>query len=182
MGIESLADAGSTLFLRHPDARIGGTVDTVAAPYLRLTGTSMAAPVVAGIVALMLEANPALTPNLVKAVLQYTAERKAGYEPTAQGGGFVNARGAVQLAFELAGLPASEPDPTPWSRQFQWGNERALGGTLTASASAWRAAVVWGAPVTATGDAVTWGLQDDGVTPWTASARPRAGRDAGGDR
>ena len=34
----------------------------------------MAAPVVSGTVALMLQANPTLTPNLVKAILQYTAQ------------------------------------------------------------------------------------------------------------
>ena len=34
----------------------------------------MAAPVVSGTVALMLEANPSLTPNAVKAILQYTAQ------------------------------------------------------------------------------------------------------------
>ena len=34
----------------------------------------MAAPVVSGTVALMLQANPKLTPNLVKAILQYTAQ------------------------------------------------------------------------------------------------------------
>jgi subtilisin family serine protease len=34
----------------------------------------MSTPVVAGAVALMLQANPALTPNLVKAVLQFTAQ------------------------------------------------------------------------------------------------------------
>ena len=43
-------------------------------PYLSLSGTSMAAPVVTGTVALMLQANPNLTPNLVKAILQYTAQ------------------------------------------------------------------------------------------------------------
>ena len=34
----------------------------------------MAAPVVSGTVALMMQANPSLTPNMVKAILQYTAQ------------------------------------------------------------------------------------------------------------
>jgi serine protease AprX len=42
----------------------------------RGSGTSYAAPVVAGIVALMLEANPNLTPELAKEILHLTAERR----------------------------------------------------------------------------------------------------------
>ena len=49
----------------------------------------MAAPVVTGTVALMMQANPALTPNLVKAILQYTAEHKSRYDALTQGGGFL---------------------------------------------------------------------------------------------
>ena len=92
-------------FATHPAERLWGTVDTATPPYLSLSGTSMAAPVVAGTVALMLQANPALTPNLVKAVLQYTAEHRAGYDDLTQGAGFLNARGAVQLARSLSGDP-----------------------------------------------------------------------------
>ena len=58
----------------------------------------MAAPVVSGTVALMLQANPSLTPNPVKAILQYTAQIYAGYDPLTQGAGFLNAKGAVELA------------------------------------------------------------------------------------
>ena len=58
----------------------------------------MAAPVVAGTVALMLQANPDLTPNLVKAILQFTSQEYPGYDALTQGAGFLNARGAVQLA------------------------------------------------------------------------------------
>ena len=45
----------------------------------------MAAPVVSGTVALMLQANPKLTPNLVKAILQYTAQEYPGYNAASTG-------------------------------------------------------------------------------------------------
>ena len=44
-----------------------------------LSGTSMATPVVTGAVALMLQANPKLTPNMVKMILMYTAQPLAGF-------------------------------------------------------------------------------------------------------
>ena len=71
---------------------LNGTVPTSYLPYLSLSGTSMATPVVSATVALMLQANRALTPNLVKAIFQYTAEAEPGYHPLTQGAGFVNAR------------------------------------------------------------------------------------------
>lgn len=169
VGIESLADASSTIYQTSPGARIDGTVDTVAAPYIRLTGTSMAAPIVAGTVALMLEANPDLTPNLVKAVLHYTAERRPRYETLAQGAGFLNARGAVQLAMELAGARAQAADPTRWSRQILWGDARVRGGMITMDANAWRTDVIWGASTTPQGEPVTWGTVPDSNVPWKYS-------------
>lgn len=166
VALESLADPGSTLYTRHPTARLRGTVDTAHAPYLALTGTSMAAPVVAATVALMLEANPSLTPNLVKAILQYTAERRSRAELAAQGAGFLNARGAVQLAASLAGEDDPAPDPTPWSRQILWGNQRLRGGVITADANAWREDVTWGAATTPEGEGLTWGRIADTDLPW----------------
>ncbi len=159
VGIESLTEAGTLLFKAHPAARLWGTVATATPPYLSLSGTSMAAPVVAGTVALMFQANPALTPNLVKAILQYTAEHRASIDDLTQGGGFLNARGAVQLADSLAHpdrLPGP-PDPTPWSRHIDWGNHRIGGGLLQPTATAWAANVTWGAATTASGGHVTWG-------------------------
>ena len=40
---------------------------------MQLSGTSMSAGVVTGVVAILKQANHRLTPNLAKAVLQYTA-------------------------------------------------------------------------------------------------------------
>jgi subtilisin family serine protease len=160
VGIESLADGSSLLFATHPLARLWGTVDTVTQPYLSLTGTSMAAPVVAGTIALMLQANPALTPNLVKAILQYTAEHRKGYDALTQGAGFLNARGAVQLARRLGGdlaTPATAQDPTPWNAHINWGNHRIGGGTLQPGANAWRLDVPWGASTTSEGESIIWG-------------------------
>ena len=158
VGIESLADATSTLFATHPAARLWGTLDTATQPYLSLSGTSMAAPVVTGTVALMMQANPALTPNLVKAILQYTAEHKSRYDDLTQGAGFLNARGAVQLAKSFAnGADRPVADPTPWNKHINWGNHRIGGGVLRPDANAWSPNVIWGASATDAGDTIVWG-------------------------
>ena len=63
-----------------------------------LNGTSMASPAVAGAAALLLQANPTLTPNMVKAILMYTAQPLAGFNTLEQGAGELNIEGAVRLA------------------------------------------------------------------------------------
>jgi serine protease AprX len=66
--------------------------------YTAMSGTSMATPHVAGIVALMLEVNPQLSPDEVKGILQETATNMPGYEPWEVGAGYVNAYAAVDVA------------------------------------------------------------------------------------
>ncbi len=67
--------------------------------YTHMSGTSMAAPHVAGIVALLLDANPSLTVTEVKEILQQTATNIPDRESWEVGAGYVNAYAAVDRAF-----------------------------------------------------------------------------------
>src|SRR5216117_1032222 len=99
----------------------------------------MSAPVVSGTVALMLQANPNLTPNLVKGILEYTAQVYSGYRPLEEGAGFLNSYGAVKLAKFFASAKPGDTVPvqTTWSRRIIWGNHMIKGGHLKPSGNAW---------------------------------------------
>ena len=163
-GIVSLAAPGSTFYQTKSAYLIAGSVPTAYKPYLSLTGTSMAAPVVSGTVALMIQANPQLTPNLVKALLQYTAELDAGANPLTQGGGFLNTKGAVDLAryFSNASAGSRYPHNRNWSRRINWGNHRLSGGVISPFGNAWELGVVWGVAEDTEGDNIVWGTACEG--------------------
>jgi serine protease AprX len=170
-GAVSLAAPGSTLVTAKPMALLPGS--TGATEYLSLSGTSMATPVVSGVVALMLQANPSLTPNAVKAILQYTAQEYPDYKPLEQGAGFLNAVGAVRLArFYASATPGQPmPDQTMWSKHILWGNHSLTGGVLDPSANAFAVGTNWGVAATSAGDNIVWGTSaaDDNIV-WGTSA------------
>src|SRR5206468_8787882 len=136
VGIESLSAPDSLLYNSMPVYLLSGTMTTPYLPYLSLSGTSMATPVVTGTAALMLQANPTLTPNAVKAILEYTAQIYPAYDPLTEGAGFLNARGAVELARYFAEPSTPYPSTDGWSRQIIWGNHRTQGGRPTLDGSA----------------------------------------------
>src|SRR5262249_51222201 len=79
-----------------------------------LSGTSVSAAIASGAAALMLQANPRLTPNLVKALLMYTAQPLAGFNMLEQGTGELNIAGGIPLAQSVrsdlsSGLPLGAP-------------------------------------------------------------------------
>ena len=159
VGTESLSAPGSYLYASRTQCLLSGTVATPYLPYLSLSGTSQATPVVSGTIALMLQANPALTPNAVKAILQYTAQFYPGLDWLTQGAGFLNARGAIDLVrFFASPQGALYPWNSTWSGQVLWGNHRIVGGLLLLSTNAWGADVVWGAAKTSAGQNVAWGV------------------------
>ncbi|KZE64794.1 hypothetical protein AWM68_09015 [Fictibacillus phosphorivorans] len=66
--------------------------------YTTASGTSMATPHISGVAALMIEANPTITPDQVLQVLESTADPMAGYKLHEVGAGYVNAYEAVKAA------------------------------------------------------------------------------------
>jgi serine protease AprX len=175
VGIESLSAADSYLYNSRPAYLLNGTIPTATIPYLSLSGTSMAAPVVSGAVALMLQANPALTPNAVKAILQYTSQPSGGYDLMTQGAGFLNVRGAVDLASYFASPTLTYPSNTTWGKQLIWGKQHYWGGRIYPVTTGWAANVMWGAPTSDSlmswtffysGSAIVWSASEsetDGV-------------------
>ena len=155
-GIVSISDPTSEFYRTKGAYLLVGTRAKAYKPYLSLSGTSMASPVVAGTVALMIQANPKLTPNLVKAILQYTAQ-KYNYDALTQGAGFLNSYGAVELARFFKNARAGDRYPVryEWSKQIFWGNKRLKGGVIKPNGNAWGLNIVWG-----TGDEgenIVWG-------------------------
>ena len=80
----------STLAAERPDR-------VVAPARMQLSGTSFAAPVVAGVAAQLLARNPSLTPEQIKGALMKTARRVPKAPRLAQGLGEINAVKAVNL-------------------------------------------------------------------------------------
>jgi serine protease AprX len=172
-GTISLSAPGSTFYSLNSAFLVGGLLSLFTKPYLSLSGTSMAAPVVSGTVALMLQVNPSLTPNLIKAILQYTAQPYPGYSPLREGAGFLNTAGAVSLAAYYTGvLGRTMPVQPIWSRQIIWGNHRLTGGNINPTANAWGTNIVWGTGKTGgtTGLNIVWGTArgDDNIVWGTA--------------
>ena len=90
--VAARAPTGAITPLGAPsDVELGADAIT----YTTMSGTSMATPHLAGVVALMLEAAPALSPAQVKSTLQATATPMPAYARHEAGAGYVNALAAV---------------------------------------------------------------------------------------
>jgi serine protease AprX len=127
--------------------------------YIRLSGSSMATAVVSGTVALMLEANSGLNPNLVKLILLTTAIKMQEPSMLEQGNGMVNAKTAVELAgaVDMRKQTVSDGVSPYWTLDAEYGPEEVWAG----GAFAYGDQIVYGDLVQADmagfwGDGVFW--------------------------
>lgn len=147
--IVSLRAPDSTADRLYPQHRIDPAAYGSGAgtsPYCVMSGTSMASAQVSGVVALMLQAQPALTPNATKALLMYTAQPlelrdakgaplSSGLSLLTQGAGSVNAVGAVELARRVN---ATTPVGAAWLE-----DSLAPRSTIAGFTFAWGQQVIW---------------------------------------
>jgi serine protease AprX len=166
----SLLPHDSTIEEEHPDVIVDpqefDANKHTFPEYMRLSGTSMAAPVVTGTIGLMLETNASLTPNLVKIILMYTAQKMIEPDIFTQGAGYLNAEGAVRLASSLRGeidrlrpgdhllVEEVEPYTRICGEKVIWGS-----GIFWGDRAVWSDGICWG-------DGDLWGngiLWDQGI-------------------
>lgn len=128
----SFSNYGDNVDVSAPGASIYTTY--INSGYANTSGTSFASPATAGVVALIMAANPYLTPDEVEAVLEQSSD-----DPIAGtdwhpyfGWGRVNAAAAVQLAQQTVNTDTEAPSATIFSPQ----NNATISGTVLVEVSA----------------------------------------------
>jgi serine protease AprX len=160
--VSTLPAIGARLSLEHPDHRVG-------ARYFRLSGTSMAAAVTSGAVALLLQAHPELNPDEVKMRLMASA---TPLNQTGAGAGILNVYNAIHIqgiGMANTGTQASQllwtgSDPVAWG-SVNWGSVN--WGSVNWGSVNW-GSVNWGS--------VNWGSVDCSSVNWGKKPRPAAPR------
>lgn len=111
---------------RAPGTAIGALGPVLNPPeyypyYHTISGTSMATPFAAGTVAVLLEANPMLSPDQLLDILMDTADPMAGYEFHEVGAGHINVLNAALAAQETEGERIEFlQGQTRWSSSGEW--------------------------------------------------------------
>jgi len=183
--ISDLASTNATLYVNYPQDALPlsyyttGSNQNASSNYYILSGTSMATPMVSGAAALLLQQNPLLTPDQVKARLMKTAYKtfpssssytdpSTGitytdyYDIFTIGAGYLDVWAAlnnVDLAPSTAGSALS---PTAvFSSSTNQVYMSSAASVIWGKSSTWATSVVWGTSViwgtTTSGQSVLWG-------------------------
>ncbi|TMM43804.1 MAG: peptidase S8 and S53 subtilisin kexin sedolisin [Actinobacteria bacterium] len=146
--IVSLRDPGSFVDVANPTARVGDDL-------FKGSGTSQAAAVVSGAVALLLQARPELTPDQVKAALTRSAFRLPGGDG-GQGAGELNLARAVAAPVAGAGQNWARSTGTGSIDAARGSAQLSVGGDVLTGENS-----LWG-PF----DAATWARASSAGTAW----------------
>jgi serine protease AprX len=151
--ITSLRNPGSTIDDAHPSARVDSR-------FFKGSGSSQAAAVTSGAVALLLQSRPGLSPDQVKALLRQSAEGM----PTADAAG----RGAGELDVYRAFLAATPATTQTWPASTGLGSlEKARGTQHVADDGV---ELTGERHVLGPFDARTWASASAGFTAWNGGA------------
>jgi serine protease AprX len=183
--ISELASTSATLYLNYPQNAVPISYYTTSnnqnasSSYFTLSGTSMAAPMVSGAAALLLQQNPSLAPDQVKARLMKTAYKtfpasSAYTDPSTGitytdyydiftiGAGYLDVWAALNNTDLAPGTAGSALSPTAVFSSttnqvyMSSGTSVIWGKSTTWSTSVvWGTAVIWG--TSTTGQSVLWG-------------------------
>lgn len=114
---KDIAAPGVTIFSTVPDNKMAS-----------MTGTSMSSPVVSSVCALMLDANPDLTPDIVRNIICGTANDSTGYYRILElGYGSLNALTAVQASYDIR--KGNQPSAVSISIKTPYRSKKATEGT-----------------------------------------------------
>ncbi len=164
----SLSAPNSKLFNAVPAAAVFAKTSN-SYSYFSMSGTSMASPVVAGTVALMLQKDPTLSPDTIKSRLMKTANKNFTpgyylYDSTVKanrylqqdlftvGSGYLNIPAAL-ASTDIATGPAASP-----SAQLQANGTMAIisNSGLGSPSGVWSASNIWGNNTAIEGSSVVW--------------------------
>ena len=177
--IVSLRAPGSAIDREHPDLALrveqyrSGPDGARAGDYLVLSGTSLAAPMVAGAAALMLQADPTLRPSDIKARLMASALHDDRL-PFETGAGYLDVPAALEMTIKAASANSPRAVPTatgeigvepigePWDGGWQlgliWGGGKRFGTMMdTENPKITAGGLIWGGRNVLNSDSLVWG-------------------------